>query len=343
MTTIKKICAAMAATMVVSSSAMLIVSAEPVEKEKLPSEVNADVIEYDMKTGLVTAEGNILLKHGTTKATGLHALFNVNTKEAHLIGDVIVVREDMRITCNSLINNGQGHMAADGNVIAIQTVTPTEKYPEGDTRTFTGEHVDYFPDDKKHVVIPAGGMAESKVEGTFTADHMEGWIDDEHYIGTGNAHLVSKTRNLEAGGNQVDYSGKEAGKAVLSGNAWAYQDNNTIRGNRLVVYMADDGNLKAEAPPKLDLSQFPNPFAIDSKPVENKSAQVTDKTVEKISEDVDKVSEDIKKVTGEKNVDNKAVEIDKPFGNKVTEEKSAEEDITINPEDIKNEAAENEH
>ena len=219
---IKKICAAISAAMLLSSAAMA------ADKSDVPSEVNADAIDYDMNTGVVSAEGNVLLKHGTARATGLHALFNVNTKEAHLIG----------------------------NVIATQTVAPDTKYPNGDTRTFTGEHIDYYPDDKKHVVIPNGGLAESKVEGTFTADHLEGWLDDEHYVGTGNAHLVSPVRQLEAGGDKVDYSGKDDGRAVLSGNAWAYQDNNTIRGNRLTVYLADDGTLKAKPAPKVTMPTF---------------------------------------------------------------------------------------
>ena len=268
---VKKICAACVATMLISSVAM----AE--DKDDLPSEVNADAIEYDMNTGVVSAEGNVLLKHGTAKATGLHALFNVNTKEAHLIGNVIVVREDMRITCNALMSNGQGHMLADGNVIATQNLAPNEKYPNGDTRTFTGEHIDYFPDDRKHVIIPNGGLAKSEVEGTFTADKMEGWIDDERYIGTGNAHLISTQRNLEAGGDQVDYDGLQEGKAVLNGNAWAIQDNNTIRGNRLTVYLADDGTLKAE--PKV---QMPEDFskAFEPKPEQKEQpAQVEEETV----------------------------------------------------------------
>ena len=277
MTTIKKICAAVTAAMLVSSAA---VAADTNDE---PSEVNADAIEYDMNTGIVSAEGNVLLKHGVTKATGLHAMFNVNTKEAHLIGNVIVVREDMRITCNALASNGQGYMAADGNVIATQTVAPDEKYPDGDTRTFTSEHIDYFPDDRKHVVIPTGGVASSAVEGTFTADQMEGWLDDEHYIGRGNAHLVSTARNMEAGGDEVDYSGKDAGKAVLSGNAWAYQDNNTIRGNRLTVYLADDGNLKADAAPKFEMPPMPTADKIFDKEKET-SAQV-ELTEEKSAEE----------------------------------------------------------
>ncbi|MBQ9496812.1 MAG: organic solvent tolerance protein OstA [Selenomonadaceae bacterium] len=240
MTKLKKICAGCTAVMLISSAALA------ADKDNVPSEVNADAIEYDMNTGVASAEGNVLLKYGTTKATGLHALFNVNTKEAHLIGNVIVVDEDMRLTCGALMSNGQGHMVADENVIATQTVLPNEKYPDGDVRTFRGDHIDFYPDDRKHVVIPGGGIAQSEVEGTFTADSLEGWIDDERYIGTGNAHLISQTRNLEAGGDVVDYDGKQEGKAVVSGNAWAIQNNNTIRGNRLTVYLADDGSLKAE-------------------------------------------------------------------------------------------------
>lgn len=267
---LKKICAACAAAMLISSAAMA------AEKNNVPSEVNADAIEYDMKTNVVSAEGNVLLKHGTTKATGLHALFNVQTKEASLIGNVIVVDEDMRITCNALMSNGQGHMIADGDVVAKQTVLPNEKYPNGDTRTFTGEHIDFFPDDRKHVVIPGGGIARSEVEGTFTADSLEGWIDDERYIGTGNAHLVSQVRNLEAGGDRVDYDGKQEGKAVVSGNAWAIQNNNTIRGNRLTVYLADDGTLKVM--PRIQMPEgFSENFEQKTQPaqVEKKSSDDT--------------------------------------------------------------------
>ena len=305
MTTFKKICAGLLAAMLISSAAG---AEENPAKDDAPSEVNADAIEYDMNTkkvaasgnvfvkhgkegtptepselnadaveydtesGVVAAAGNVLLKHGATRATGLHALYNVKTKAASLIGNVIVVRDDMRITCDNLASNGQGYMAAEGNVIATQKVAPNEKYPNGDTRTFTSERIDYFPDDRKHFIIPKGGLAKSEVEGTFTADQMEGWLDDEHYIGRGNAHLLSPARNMEAGGDEVDYSGKDAGKAVLSGNAWAIQDNNTIRGNRLTVYLADDGNLKAtDAAPKFELPPVPTPSTVDE--AFDKSAQ----------------------------------------------------------------------
>lgn len=215
------------------------------EKNKVPSSLNADEVVYDMNSGVITATGNVLLKHGTGKATGAKAMYNINTMESYLVENVIVVRDDMRVTCDSLKNNGQGHMQADGNVVGIQTILPNEQYPNGDTRTFKGEHVDFYPDDKKHVVIPAGGIVTSG-DGTFTADHMEGWMDEEHYVGTGNAHAVSPPREMEAGGDRVDYFGKDNGKAVLTGNAWAIQENNTIRGNRLTVYLADDKKVKVK-------------------------------------------------------------------------------------------------
>lgn len=209
-------------------------------ENNVPSEVNADSVDYDMSSGVVTAAGNVLLKYGgTDSATGAKAMYNVNTQEAYLIGDVVVTREDLKITCDSLTNDGYGHMQADGNVHGVQTIKPSEKYPRGDTRTFTGEHVDYYPDDRKHVFIPTGGLLTGN-DGNFTADQMEGWIDDEYYTGTGNVHIVNPPRELEAGGDRVDYYANDNGRAVLTGNAWAVQNNNTMRGNRLTVYLADD-------------------------------------------------------------------------------------------------------
>ena len=112
-------------------------------------------------------------------------------------------------------------------------------------KTFDGDLVEYFPEQNQYVVIPGGGVVTSK-DGTFTADHMEGWLGDEHYVGIGNAHLVSPPRDLEAWGDRVDYFGKEQGKAILTGHAWAIQENNTVRGNRLTIYLAKDGKAKVQ-------------------------------------------------------------------------------------------------
>lgn len=208
-------------------------------ENNVPSEVNADSVDYDMNTGLVTAVGNVHLKYGSDWATGGRATYNVNTEEAYFSGGVKVSRENFQITCDSLSNDGAGHMTADGNVHATQTIPPSQQYPNGDTRTFTGDHVDYYPNDRKHVIIPGGGRI-TNADGNFTANHIEGWIDEEYYTGSGNVHIVNPPRELEAGGDRVDYYAKDNGKAVLTGNAWAIQNNNTMRGNRLTVYLTDD-------------------------------------------------------------------------------------------------------
>ncbi|MBR1858502.1 MAG: organic solvent tolerance protein OstA [Selenomonadaceae bacterium] len=227
----------LAAATALIMSTMIYVSAAPQPDEK--SEVNADEVEYDMNTGTVNANGNVVLKYSNGTATASSAMYNMNTQAAYLVGNVVVIRDNLKITCDSLNNDGRGYMQADGNVYAEQKIASTTENPAGDVRTFTGEHVDYYPYDRKHVVIPNGGRTEGK-DGTFTADHIEGWVDDAYYIGTGNAHIVSPPRNLEAGGDRVDYYANDNGKAVLTGNAWAYQDNNTFRGNRLTVYLADN-------------------------------------------------------------------------------------------------------
>lgn len=199
-----------------------------------PSELNADTVEYDMKTGQIIATGNVLLKHGTAKATGAKGMYNVNTQAARLEGNVIAVKETARVTCDWAENDGKGHMQAHGNVHATK-----------EDKSFVGDHIDYYPNDRGHIVIPAGGVVSSK-DGTATADMMEGWLDEEHYVGIGNAHLISPPKNLEAGGDHLDYYGKDERKAILTGNAWAYQDNHSLRGNRLTVYLAEDGQTKVE-------------------------------------------------------------------------------------------------
>ena len=250
------------------SSTMLVYAAPNFKDDGEKSELNADEVEYNMDTGVITATGNVILKHGIGVATGLKAMYNTNTEAAYLSGNVIVVRDNLRLTCDNLNSDGYGHMQADGNVHAEQKIAPTNELPQGDLRTFTGEHVDYYPDDRQHIIIPTGGVVTSTQEGTFTADYMEGWLDDQYYVGTGNAHIVSKPRNLEAGGDRIDYYANDNGKAILSGNAWANQDNNRLTGNRLTVYLADKNKEKP--------AENPNPFAEKKKkPQENPEATVS--------------------------------------------------------------------
>ena len=201
------------------------------EDNDLPASLDADTVEYDMKTGIVTAVGDVLMKRGSSmRVAGERAVYNINTKEGTVEGKVVAVRDDIRITCDKVTSDGQEHMTATGNVYGTQL-----------DRSFTGERVDYFPNQNKYILVESGGRVSNK-DGVFTADRLEGWLDDEHYVGTGNAHLVSPARQLEAGGDRFDYYAKERGKLVMTGNAWAVQNNNTVKSNRLTMYLTEENS-----------------------------------------------------------------------------------------------------
>ena len=47
--------------------------------------------------------------------------------------------------------------------------------------------------------------------------------------------------SAEGGGDEAEYFGQESGKVILTGNAWAVQDNNTLKSQRLTVYLNETG------------------------------------------------------------------------------------------------------
>ena len=199
-----------------------------------PAELNADTVEYDMSTGLASADGGVTMVRGSSRVTGQRASYNTKTQEGTVEGNVVATTDDTRITCAKVVTDGQNHMLATGGVYGTQ----------GD-KSFSGEQVDYYPNQNKYVLIASGGTISS-ADGTFTANRLEGWLDDAHYVGSGNAHLVSPPKDMEAGGDRMDYYGKDQGRVVVTGNAWAVQDNNRMKSNRLTIYLASDGAAKVK-------------------------------------------------------------------------------------------------
>ena len=198
-----------------------------------PINMDADTVEYDMETGLVNAKGDVLMVQGALKVSGQEAQYNSKTQEGMVEGNVIAVQSDknMRVTAQKVTSDVQQHMVATGDV-----------YGTMEDKTFSGPIVEYFqPQD--YVLIKQGGTITSK-DGVFTADEMEGYLTEEHLIGRGNAHVVSQPNDMEAGGDVLNYYGLDQGKAVLTGNAWAVQYNNTLKSNKLTILLAKDGQAK---------------------------------------------------------------------------------------------------
>ena len=220
--------------MVMALTLALAVPLGHISAEGEPAELNADTVEYDMSTGLASADGGVTMTRGNSRVTGQRATYNTKTQEGTVEGNVVATTDDTRITCAKVMTDGQNHMLATGGVYGTQ----------GD-KSFSGEQVDYYPNQNKYVLIASGGTISS-ADGTFTANRLEGWLDDAHYVGSGNAHLVSPPKDMEAGGDRMDYYGKEQGRVVVTGNAWAVQDNNTMKSNRLTIYLASDGAAKVK-------------------------------------------------------------------------------------------------
>ena len=203
-------------------------------EEKAASSLDGDEVTYDMKTGEMEAKGHVLLTHGDSRATGDVATFNTKTKASTIRGNVLAISGDMRLTADVCTSDGNEHMVAEGNVHATKA-----------DKTYSGPRVDYYQSDS-YILMDQGGEITSTSGDVFRADRMEGWSDKNIAKGVGNAYVKSPSQDLEAGGDVVDYYGKvkgsdEPGKAILTGNAWAYQDNNTLKSEKLTIILSDEG------------------------------------------------------------------------------------------------------
>lgn len=193
-----------------------------------PVDISGDVIEYDSTTGVMKATGSVRMLQENAVVTGASAEYNSKTKQGKVLGGVHMVKEDIDMTSESVTSLDENHIVAVGNVVM----------KKGES-TLYGPQVDYFSD-RQYAIINSNARIVNP-DGTMTADKLESYMAENRAVGTGNAHIVSQTKNLDATGDVATYYGGEGqqGKIVLSGNAVALQDGNTLRGKTLTLYMND--------------------------------------------------------------------------------------------------------
>ena len=222
--------AALAAGCVFVSAVALAAPEGGTEKKNsnAPSQLDADTVQYNMKTGQMVADGNVVIHYDDGVATGAHAEYNTKNHTGLMTGGVVADKGDMHLDCDRVNILSQTKMVAIGNVHGWKK-----------DKRVDGPIVEY---DKAegYARLPEGGMLSS-ADGTFTADYIEGWTQTERAKGVGNAHIVSPPKDFEGGGDEAEYFGKENGKLVLTGNAWAIQDNNTLKSGRLTVFLEQQG------------------------------------------------------------------------------------------------------
>lgn len=213
------------------------VFAAPAAAPKGPSELIADTVTYDMKNDVMIAKGNVVMITTDGKATGDYAEYHNKEKSGKLTGHVVADKGDIHMECNEFYVDGQNHFTAIGNVKAKQQ-----------DKTYNGPKAEFFQD-QEYVRMEQGGTIVSK-DGSITADFMEGWPSQEHFVGQGSCHIVSKPKNFEGGGDHAEYWGKQEGKTVLTGNAWALQGENMMRGKVITALLNEQPAGKNGAQPQ---------------------------------------------------------------------------------------------
>ncbi len=208
--------------------------AKPAGNSKGISELNADTVDYNMKTGQMTAKGHVVIHYDGGVATGEFATYNTKTNTGEMTGGIVADKEDMHLDCDHI------KILSKSKMVAIGDVHGWKKDKRVDAPIVE------YDNEEGYARLPEGGMLSS-ADGTFTADYIEGWTKTEHAKGVGNAHIVSPPKDFEGGGDEAEYFGKESGKLVLTGNAWAVQENNTLKSGRLTVFLQEQGKTETVA------------------------------------------------------------------------------------------------
>ena len=86
--------------------------------------LDGESVSYDMATGVITAEGDVLLKHGETRVAGAKASYNTKTQQGEITGGVVAVRDDMRLTANTVTLESADAIHATGGAAVTINFTP---------------------------------------------------------------------------------------------------------------------------------------------------------------------------------------------------------------------------
>lgn len=192
------------------------------------TQLDAQTIEYNAQTGQITANGGVTMLHDGATLTGAYATYNSKTQQGTISGGVHGSKGGMQFSSQSVTTQGKDEIVASGGVYAKQA----DKSLRGPALRYNFS--------TEYAVLPQGGTI-SMADGTITANHLEGNLQNEQFQAAGNVHIVSQTRNIDAYSDKADYYGKQDAKVILSGHAVAMQDNNELRGERLTLYLGDDG------------------------------------------------------------------------------------------------------
>lgn len=225
--------------------------------------LSADTIEYNSNTDIAKAEGNVNITQDGGVLTGNIATYNLKDKKIIIDGNIRANKGDMTLTANSL-ESYNNELSAKGNVL----------FKKGDN-TLAGSLIIYN-EKNKDISMPKGGTAKGP-DAEISGDNIFGNLNSNtynilgnvylynkvndfkarsnkaSYIGngtnftfnaTGNVNISSPSRNINSTSDVADYKSTNNGELILRGNAVVHQNNNTIKGNKLTIYLGNNITIK---------------------------------------------------------------------------------------------------
>lgn len=192
--------------------------------------VTADKLEYNGKTQVATATGNVVIVRDKATMTGNKAVYNLKSAEADMEGNVVVEQPDMHLDAEKVHSTNRNYIVATGNVHGIN----------GDKKV-NGDKVEYYLD-KDYSIVSGHGYLEAQGSQLW-ADHIDAWLKQIKAVGTGNVHIESPADHLTAYAGQAVYTQTPSvndGVIHLTGDVYATQNGNTLTGNDVQIRLADN-------------------------------------------------------------------------------------------------------
>ncbi|WP_019878358.1 LptA/OstA family protein [Succinispira mobilis] len=215
----------LAAVLTVGMLCATLVSAQTTENQ--PVEISGDTIEYNSKTQITTAVGNVNIKRVDGNAQAARAEYNLKQEIGQLTGNVRMQYNDVTIKCETLDLLAGKHLIASGGDVYLTKA--------GDT--LNAAKVEYFDQRKFAQTIGDWAKLTTADASVLTAEYISYDMQAGQAIAERQVKIDAPARKLIAAGDHAVYLDNKAGREpviTLTGNAWAIQDGNKITGNTLI-------------------------------------------------------------------------------------------------------------
>ncbi len=188
--------------------------------------ITADHMDYNGATKIATAKGNVVIVNGENTIKGEEGVYDMNSQTAQVTGNVVLSGPSLSGHAYSITatqdgiytGSGNAYFQKEGDSISGNVVVYNSKTGYGEAENGT---------------VVSDGMSVS-------ANKITAWMKKIEIIGDGNVRMNSDKDNFHATSNHVKYTQtpeKKDGIAVLTGNVFAKQNDNTLRGPSVIVNM----------------------------------------------------------------------------------------------------------